>query len=176
MFNMTLLLIKENSYAKLFWNPCINVEEMAQTSSIYDSFTIWVSSVTLTLDLLEQFSHDTSTHQENNRAKIFRNTCINIEVICRQVYLWKFHYWPSSVTFTFNITERIFYMTLVLINKNDCAELLWHPCINLPQFMEILSFDLLLWPWPLTSLNNSFRQHFCSLRRTIVPHYIKIHP
>ena len=41
--------------AKLFWNLCINVEVIApQTSSIYDHFITWLSSMTLTLNLHEQ--------------------------------------------------------------------------------------------------------------------------
>ena len=32
MFQMALLLFKENTSAKLFWNPCINVYDVAQTS------------------------------------------------------------------------------------------------------------------------------------------------
>ena len=41
MFQMALLLFKENNCAKLFWNSYINVEVMARTSSIYDHFIIW---------------------------------------------------------------------------------------------------------------------------------------
>ena len=52
-FETALLLLKEN-YAKLFWNPCINAEVMAWTSSIYYHFIIWPSSVTLTFNLPEQ--------------------------------------------------------------------------------------------------------------------------
>ena len=70
MFHMALLLIKENSFAKLFWNPCINVEEMAQISSIYDYFIIWLSSVTLTLDLLEQCF---SWHLYSSREQLCQN-------------------------------------------------------------------------------------------------------
>ena len=33
MFQMTFLLLKDNNYAKLFWNPCINVQVMAQGKS-----------------------------------------------------------------------------------------------------------------------------------------------
>ena len=32
IFQMALLLHKENNCAKLFWNPCINVQAMAQTN------------------------------------------------------------------------------------------------------------------------------------------------
>ena len=45
---------KDKNCAKLFWNPCINVQVMAQTSSICEHFIIWLSSVTLTSNLPEQ--------------------------------------------------------------------------------------------------------------------------
>ena len=48
---------QDNNCAKLFWNLCINVEVMAQTSSIYDHFIIWPSSATLTFNLPEQMVH-----------------------------------------------------------------------------------------------------------------------
>ena len=40
MFKMALLLFKEYKCAKLFRNTCLNTEEMDQTSSIYDHFSI----------------------------------------------------------------------------------------------------------------------------------------
>ena len=40
ILKMALLLFKENKCAKLFSNTCLNTEEMAQTSSIYDHFII----------------------------------------------------------------------------------------------------------------------------------------
>lgn len=54
LFHMTLLIIKENNGANLFWNPCTNVEVMAQTISVYDSFNIWPSSLTVTFSLPEK--------------------------------------------------------------------------------------------------------------------------
>ena len=53
MFQTTLLLLKDNNYAKLFRNPCLTVQVMAQTISTYDHFIIWLSSVTLT-NLIQQ--------------------------------------------------------------------------------------------------------------------------
>ena len=35
MFQMALLLLKDNNSANLFWNPCINVQIMARTSSLW---------------------------------------------------------------------------------------------------------------------------------------------
>ena len=54
MFQMALLLLKESNCATLILNPCINEDVMSQTSSIYDHFIIWLSSVTLTFILPEQ--------------------------------------------------------------------------------------------------------------------------
>ena len=53
-FNLHEQMFQMNKSAKLFWNPCINVEVMALTSSVYDHFIIWPSSVTLTFNLPKQ--------------------------------------------------------------------------------------------------------------------------
>ena len=53
MFQMALLLLKDNNCAKLFWNPCINVQVMAWTSPIYDHFDLYLTPVTLTFILPE---------------------------------------------------------------------------------------------------------------------------
>ena len=82
IFQMALLLLKENNCTKLFWNPCINVEVMAQTSSIYDHSIIWPSSVTLAFNLTEQiFWMAFLLVKENNCAKLCWYLCINIEVM-----------------------------------------------------------------------------------------------
>ena len=52
--HMAFLLLKENNCAILFRNTCINVQVMAQPSSIYDHFIIWPSSATLTVNLPQQ--------------------------------------------------------------------------------------------------------------------------
>ena len=51
---MALLLLEDNNCAKLFWNPCINVPVMAQTSSIYDHFDLYLTPMTLTFNLREK--------------------------------------------------------------------------------------------------------------------------
>ena len=55
MFQTAILLSKENTCAKLFWNPCIYVVVMAQKSSF-----MWPSSVTLTFNLPKNVSNGTS--------------------------------------------------------------------------------------------------------------------
>ena len=73
-----------SDWAKLFWNPCINVED--RTSSIVDHFINWASSETLTFNLPEQmFQMALLLHKNNNCAKLFWNPCINVEVMARQI-------------------------------------------------------------------------------------------
>ena len=48
IFQIALLLLKENNCAKLFQNPHINVEIIVRTTSIYEHFISWHSSATLT--------------------------------------------------------------------------------------------------------------------------------
>ena len=64
--------------AKLFWNPCINIEVMARTSSIHNHFIIW----------------------------------------------------PPVVTWTFNVSEQMFQIALLLLKEITSAKLLWNPCMN----------------------------------------------
>ena len=71
MFQMALLLLKENNCVLLFWNPCIYVEIIARISSIYDHFIIWPSSMTLTFHLPDRkFQMELLLFKENNCAKI----------------------------------------------------------------------------------------------------------
>ena len=60
------------NYAKLFWNPCINVEVMARTRSIYYHFIIGLQ-LTLTVNLPEQMFQKALLLMENNCAKLFWN-------------------------------------------------------------------------------------------------------
>ena len=85
LWQMTLLFHKEKNCVKLFWNPSINVEIMAQTSSIYDDFIIWPSSVTLTFNLpIQMFQTALVLVKENTCAKLFWNPCINVEVMAQR--------------------------------------------------------------------------------------------
>ena len=80
VFQMTLLFLKENNCAELFWNLYIKAEVIAQTRSIYDHFLIWPSSVTLTLNQPEQmFQMPLLLLEDNKCVKLFWNPCINIE-------------------------------------------------------------------------------------------------
>ena len=118
MFQMALLLLKEDTCAKLFWNPCINVEVMAQTSSIYDHFITWPSSVTLTFILLKQmFQMALLLLNQNTCGKLFWSPCMNVGVMARTS---KFM-WPSSVTLTFNLPKNVS-VALLLLKDNNCVK------------------------------------------------------
>ena len=139
MFQMALFLLKENTCAKLFWNPCINVEVMAWTSSIDDHFIIWPSSVTLTFNLPKQmFQMALFLLKENTCAKLFWNPCINIEVMAWTSSIYDhFTIWPSSVTLTYNLPKQMFQMALLILKEKNCATLFWNPCINVGVIAQI---------------------------------------
>ena len=101
MFQIALLLVMENICAKLIWNPWINVEVMARTSSIYDHFIIWPSSVTLTFNLPKQmFQMALLLLKENNCVKLFWNPCIKVGVMALgQANLCDLEVWPWPFTY-----------------------------------------------------------------------------
>ena len=133
MIQMALLLLKENTCAKLFWNPCINVEVMARTNSIYDHFIIWPSSVTLTFNLPKQmFQMAIIFLKKSTCAKLFWNPRINVEVMDRTNSIYDhFIIWPSSVTLTFNLPKQMFQMAIIFLKKSTYAKLIlksMHKC------------------------------------------------
>ena len=82
---LSLLLLKENNCAKLFCNPSITIEVTARTSSIYDIFLNMTFSLTLLFNLTEQiFQMTLLLFKENNCAKLFRNPCINVQVMVQR--------------------------------------------------------------------------------------------
>ena len=158
MFKMALLLFKEYKCAKLFWNTCLNTEEMDQTSSIYDHFITWPSRMSLTFNLPKQvFQMTPLLLKDTTCAKLFLNPGITVEVMAPTSSIYDhFIIWPSRLTLTFNLPKQMFQMALLLLKENTCAKLFWNPYINVgvmartSLFMIILSFDLQLWPWPST--------------------------
>ena len=134
MFQMRLLLLKTNC-AKLFWSPSINVELMAQTSSISDHFMFDTSSATLTLNLFEQM-----LLLNENKCQIILKSMHK----CRSSIYDHFIIWPSSLTLIFNLPEQMFQMALLLLKENNCAKLFWNPCINVQVMAQ---FKLNFWPF-----------------------------
>ena len=70
---------------------------------------------------------------------------------------------PPSMTLTFNVPEQMFQITLPLVKEYNCAKLFRNSCINVQELLNLwpfLSFDLQVWPWPLSNLNKCFKLHF----------------
>ena len=116
MFQMALLLLKGNNCTQLFLNPCINVQVMAQTSSIYDHFDLYLISVTLTFNLPEKiFQMALLLLKGNNCTKLFLNPCINVQVMARTSSIYDhFDLYLTPVTLTFNLPKKMFQMALFL--------------------------------------------------------------
>ena len=155
MIRTALLLLEDNNCAKLFWNPCINVPVMAQTSSIYDHFDLYLTPMTLTFNLHEKIIQTAFPLEDNNYAKLFWNPCINVQIMARRSSIYDhFDLYLTPVTLTFNLPEKMFQVTLLLLEDNDCAKLLWNPCINVQVMAQTSSiydhFDLYLTPVTLT--------------------------
>ena len=79
MFQMALLFLKDANCAKLFWNPCINLQVMLWTSSIYDHFIIWPSRVTLTINLPEQMFQIALLLLEDNNCAMHKCTSYGLD-------------------------------------------------------------------------------------------------
>ena len=163
MIQMALLLLKENTCAKLFWNPCINVEVIAQTSSIYFYFTIWP------LNLPKQmFQMALLLLKENTCAKLFWNPCINVEVLAQTSSIYDcFIIWPLSMTLTFNLPKQMFQMAPLLLKENICAKLLRNPCINVEVMAQTTSiYDHYFQPTPTNVSNGTTTpqgEHLCKI-------------
>ena len=103
-FQMALFHPEDNNCAKLFWNPCINVQVMARTSSIYDYFDIYLTSVTLTFNLREKmFQMALLPSRTITVQNYFWNPWINVQFMARTsalydhlTFIWPLLPWPST--------------------------------------------------------------------------------
>ena len=139
MFRTALLLLEDNNCAKLIWNPCTNVPVMARTSSIYDHFDLYLTSIPLTFNLPEKmFQMALFLLEDNNCAKLFWNLCINVQVMARTSSIYEhFDLYLTPVTLTFNLPEKMFQLALFLLEDNNWAKLFWNPCINVQTMLRI---------------------------------------
>ena len=129
-------MFQMNNCAELFWNPCINVEVMAQTSSIY-GLQVWPWPK---FNLPEQMSQMSLVIlKENDCAKWFWNPCINVEVMARTNSIYDhFINWPSTVTLTFNLPEQMFPMALLLLKVTTVQIILkFMQCNGLQQYFHL---------------------------------------
>ena len=135
---------------------------MALTSTIYDHFIIWPSSVTLTFNLRKQmFRTSLLLFEDNNCAKLIWNPCLNAPVMARTSSLYDhFDLYLTPMTLTFSLPEQMFQMALLFLEGNNCKIILksMHKCTGYgPDKLNTCSiwpFDLIwpLWPWPSTYL------------------------
>ena len=108
MFQMALLLLEDNNCAKLYWNPCINVQVMAQTSSIYDHCDLYLTPVTLTFNLPEKnVSNGTSPPQGQQLCKIILKSMHKC-TSCGwdKLNIWPFDLYMTPVTLTLNLPKK----------------------------------------------------------------------
>ena len=149
--------------AKLFWNPCINVQVMAPISSIYDHFIIWPSSMTLIFKCLNKCFKWHFYASKRITVPYYFEIHANVKVMARISSIYDhFIIWPSSVTLTFNIPDQIFQMALLLVKENKCAKLFWNPCINVHLMAQKSSrYDhFIIWPSKVTLTFNLPEQWF----------------
>ena len=116
MFQMALLLLKDNNCAKLClksMNKCTSYG--LKTSLIYDHFNLYLTHVTLTFNLPEKmFQMALLLLQGNNCAKfakLFCNPCINVQIMLRTSSIHvsdHFDLYLTPVTLTFNLPKKCF--------------------------------------------------------------------
>ena len=105
-FNLPEQTFQMNECATLFWNPCINIQVIARTSSIYDHFIIWPSSVTLTSNLpAQRFQITLLILKENNCAKLSMHQCTSY--CLDKLNLWSFYLWPSIMTLNYLPEQKV---------------------------------------------------------------------
>ena len=162
-------MFQMNNCATLFWNPCINVEVTAKTSSMYDGFSIWFPRVTLTLTYVKKM------FRMNKGAKL-----LNVEVMAQNSSIdAHFIIWSSSVTF--NLPEHMFQMTLLLLKEYNCAKVFLNPSLHVEVMARTISIydHPIIWPSSVTLTFNlskkDFKWHCYSSSRTTVPNYFEIH-
>ena len=156
---------------------------MTQTSSIYDHFIIWPSTVTLTFNLQGQmFQIALLFLKKNNCATLVWNPCINVEVMAHTSSIYDhFIIWPSSVVLKFHLSKQMPQMVLLLLKDNNCVKLFWNPFINVQVMAQTSSIydHFIIWPSSVTlifiQLNKCFKWHLYSSKRTIVSNYFGIY-
>ena len=119
-----------------FWNPCINVQVMAQTSSIYEHFDLYLTPETLTFNLPEKMFQVTLLLLEGNIcAKLFWNPCINVQVMLQTSSIHVYDHFDlhlTPVTLTFNLPKKCFKWHFSSQGQQLC-QIVWksmHYCTN----------------------------------------------
>ena len=129
---MALFLPKDNNCAKLFWNPCINVQVMARKSSIYDHFDLYLTPVTLTFKLHKKmFQIALFLLEDNNCADIFLKS-VNKCTIYGPDKLNICQFWPLFDPWNLDLqpTLKCFKRHFSSSRKPTVQNYLWNSCIN----------------------------------------------
>ena len=174
----------QQQLGQIILNPCINIQGMAWTSSVYNHFMILPSSVTLTFNLPKQmFQMALLLLKDNNSycAKLFWNQFTNVKPMAWTSPKYDhFIIWSSSVTSIFNLPEQMFQIALFLLKDNNCAKLFWNPCINVQLMARTSSIydHFIIWPSSVTLTFNLPKQMFqmalLLLMATTVPNYFEV--
>ena len=131
-----------------FWNSCINVQVMAQKSSIYDHFDLYLTPVTLTFNLSEKNVSNGTSPPQGQLCKIILksiNKCTSHGP--DKLNIWPF--WPLLDPCDLDLQPiwKMFQMALFLLKDNNCAKLFlkfMHKCTSYGPD------KLIIWPfWPL---------------------------
>ena len=131
MFQMALLLLEDNNCTKLFWNPCINVQVMARTISIYDHFELFWPSWPWLSTYLKMFQMELFLFKDNNCAKLFWNPCINVQVMARTSSIYDhFDLYLAPVTLTFDLPEKCFKWHFSSSRTTTMPIFFWNLCLN----------------------------------------------
>lgn len=127
-----------------FWSRCINVEVISKTSSSSDSFIIWPTSVTLTLEVVKWMFHVPFLHIKQKLHHFILKTMHKCKVMAGISSSYDhFIKWLSSVTLTFSLCKWLFqieFLTrlsqIILISMHKCKSNGWK------KLTRILSSDL----------------------------------
>ena len=133
---LTDVQAQTNLPLQLLWSWGHNNALMCKLCPWQAQFMIILSidlQVTLTFNLCKQmFWKALLLLEDNNCAKLFWNSCINVPVMARTTSIYDhFDLYLTPLTLTFNLREKMFQMALLLLGDNNYAKLFWNPCKNL---------------------------------------------
>ena len=124
MFQMALFLLEDNSCAKLFWNPCINVQVMARKTQYMTILTFIWPLRSWPSNYLKNVSNGTVSPRGQQLCKIIlksKHKCTSYGP--DKLNIWQF--WPlfEPCDIDFKV-PKMFQMALFLLKGNNCAKLL----------------------------------------------------
>ena len=140
---------QDDNYAKLLYNPCINVEVISQQAQLWPFYYM---TIKCDLDL-----QPTSTNVSNGNSTPQEQLCqIILKFVhkCRsngpdKLNLWSFAHqvwpWPS------NLPEKMFQMALLLLKKSMHKYRSYGP-------YKLTLWPLQVWPWPSNYLKQDLSQ------------------